>query len=64
MRTAIKALRKAMAKKDAGLSQQLLPRTYSIVDRAAKWGIIKKNTASRYKARLAARLKKLLEAAA
>lgn len=64
MRTAIKMLRKAVAGKDVELSQKLLPQTYSIVDRAAKWGIIKKNTASRYKSRLAARLKKLQEAAA
>jgi small subunit ribosomal protein S20 len=64
MRSAIKMLRKAIAGKDVGLSQKLLPQTYSIVDRAAKWGIIKKNTASRYKSRLAARLKSLLEAAA
>jgi small subunit ribosomal protein S20 len=63
MRTAIKALRKAMASKDVSLSQKLLPQTYSIVDRAAKWGIIKANTASRYKARLTARFKKLQEAA-
>lgn len=64
MRTAIKSLRKAMAGKDLELSQSLLPQTYSIVDRAAKWGIIKKNTASRYKSRLTVRLKKLQEAAA
>jgi small subunit ribosomal protein S20 len=64
MRTIIKALRKAMANKDLELSQSLLPSTYSIVDRAAKWGIIKVNTASRYKARLSARLKKLQAAAA
>ncbi|HAX43277.1 MAG: 30S ribosomal protein S20 [Bryobacteraceae bacterium] len=64
MRTIIKALRKAMANKDLELSQSLLPSTYSIVDRAAKWGIIKVNTASRYKARLTARLKKLQSAAA
>ncbi len=63
MRTAIKAIRKAMANKDLTLSQSLLPATYSVVDRAAKWGIIKKNTASRYKSRLAARLKKLQPAA-
>lgn len=64
MRTIIKALRKAMANKDLELSQSLLPSTYSIVDRAAKWGIIKVNTASRYKARLTARLKKLQSATA
>jgi small subunit ribosomal protein S20 len=64
MRTAIKALRKAMANKDVTLSLSLLPATYSIVDRAAKWGIIKPNTASRYKSRLTSRVKKMQEAAA
>lgn len=64
MRTAIKTLRKAMANKDAALAEKLLPQTYSVVDRAAKWGIIKVNTASRYKSRLAARLKKLQQASA
>lgn len=59
MRTTIKALRRAMADKDLELTQKLLPQTYSIVDRAAKWGIIKVNTASRYKSRLTARVKKL-----
>jgi len=34
------------------------------VDRAAKWGIIKKNTAARYKSRITARLRSLTPAAA
>jgi small subunit ribosomal protein S20 len=38
--------------------------TFSLVDRAAKWGIIKKNTAARYKSRLTLRLRKASEAAA
>jgi small subunit ribosomal protein S20 len=38
------------------------PVTFSLVDRAAKWGIIKKNTAARYKSRLTLRLKKLAAA--
>jgi ribosomal protein S20 len=33
-----------------------------MVDRAAKWGIIKKNTASRYKSRITVRLRKLTSA--
>ena len=35
-----------------------LAKAYSVIDKAAKRGIIKKNTASRKKARLAARMKK------
>jgi small subunit ribosomal protein S20 len=37
----------------------MLPATFSLVDRAAKWGIIKKNTAARYKSRLTLRVRKL-----
>ena len=37
----------------------MLSQTFSIVDRAAKWGIIKKNTAARYKSRLTLRLRKI-----
>ena len=33
-----------------------------MIDRAAKWGIIKKNTAARYKSRLTMRLKILAAA--
>ena len=30
---------------------------FSLIDRSARWGIIKKNTAARYKSRIQARLK-------
>jgi small subunit ribosomal protein S20 len=43
--------------KDAGAAQAALPATFSLIDRSAKWGIIKKNTAARYKSRITARLK-------
>ncbi|MBC7926344.1 MAG: 30S ribosomal protein S20 [Bryobacteraceae bacterium] len=56
MRTQIKKLRKLLLARDVNGLQQELPATYSIVDRAAKWGIIKKNTAARYKSRLTARV--------
>lgn len=59
LRHGIRALRRAMDKKDVAAAQALLPSTFSIIDRAAKWGIIKDNTAARYKSRLTARLKKL-----
>jgi small subunit ribosomal protein S20 len=64
LRHQIRSLRKALATKDATAVQTLLPKTYSLVDRAAKWGIIKKNTAARYKSRLTARVKSLLAPAA
>jgi ribosomal protein S20 len=33
-----------------------------MIDRSAKWGIIKKNTAARYKSRITLRLRKLATA--
>lgn len=59
LRHQIRSVRRLIASKDANAAQAALPATFSIVDRAAKWGIIKKNTASRYKARLTARVKAL-----
>lgn len=59
MRHAIRALRRALEKKDLAAAAQLMPKTFSLIDRAAKWGIIKDNTASRYKSRLHKRLKAL-----
>ncbi len=63
LRHSIRVFRRALASKDASAIQKLLPETYSMVDRAAKWGIIKKNTAARYKSRLTARVKAALTAA-
>ncbi len=64
LRHSIRELRRALTSKDANAIQKLLPETYSMVDRAAKWGIIKKNTAARYKSRLTARVKVALTPAA
>jgi small subunit ribosomal protein S20 len=64
LRHGIRAMRRALVKGDAAEAGELLPRTFSLVDRAAKWGIIKKNTAARYKSRLTRSLKKLTPAAA
>ncbi len=59
MRLAVRSMRKTLAKKDAQAAAALLPETFSIVDRAARWGIIKDNTAARYKARIHQHLKAL-----
>jgi small subunit ribosomal protein S20 len=64
MRTQVKKMRKLLASNDLKGAQSALPETYSMIDRAAKWGVIKKNTAARYKARLTARLQKLSAPAA
>lgn len=59
MRGAVKAIRSAIGKGDTKVATDLLPATFSMVDRAAKWGIIKKNTAARYKSRITRAVKKL-----
>lgn len=59
LRHQIRAMRRLLEKKDANGAKGLLPQTFSLIDRAAKWGIIKKNTAARYKSRLTGRLAKL-----
>jgi small subunit ribosomal protein S20 len=64
MRTQVRKFRRLLESKDSSGAQAALPETFSMVDKAAKWGIIKKGTANRYKARLSARLQKLAAPAA
>ena len=54
------ALKKAELTKGKGREEQavLLASAYQAIDKAAKRGVIKKNTAARKKSRLVARLKK------
>ena len=59
LRHQIRAMRRAITGKDAKAAADLLPKTFSIIDRSAKSGIIKKNTAARYKSKLHARVKAL-----
>jgi len=59
LRNAVRAMRRAMEQKDTEAAGKLLPATFSLVDRAAKWGIIQDNTAARYKSRLHRRFKAL-----
>lgn len=53
---AVKALVKAVQKKDAKASAAALPELYQALDKAAKHGTIKKNTAARIKSRLTKRV--------
>lgn len=62
LRHQIRAIRRLIEAHDASGAQTALPATFSMVDRAAKWGIIKKNTAARYKSRLVRRVKALATA--
>jgi small subunit ribosomal protein S20 len=64
LRHQIRAMRRVLEQKDANAAQTLLAATFAMIDKAAKWGIVKKNTAARYKSRLHARLKSLTPAAA
>jgi small subunit ribosomal protein S20 len=63
LRHQIRAMRRLMDANDAAGAEKLLAPTFSLVDRAAKWGIIKSNSADRYKSRLHTRLKKMSAAA-
>jgi small subunit ribosomal protein S20 len=64
LRHQLRAMRRALESKDANGATQLVPKTFSMVDKAAKQGIIKKNTAARYKSRLTLRLRTIATAAA
>ena len=64
LRHQIRAMRRLLEHKDAQAAGKAIAATFSMVDRAAKWGIIKKNTASRYKSRITHRLRKLTPSAA
>jgi small subunit ribosomal protein S20 len=59
LRHQIRAMRRALLGKDAKAAAALLPKTFSIIDRSAKSGIIKMNTAARYKSKLHQRVKAL-----
>jgi sporulation protein YlmC with PRC-barrel domain len=48
---------KLIGDKNASGALALLPVTFSVIDRSAKLGVIKKNTAARYKSRLSARVR-------
>jgi small subunit ribosomal protein S20 len=57
LRGALRALRQAIAKGDKAATQTAYRSTVSVVDKGVQKGVIHKNTASRYKARLNARVK-------
>jgi small subunit ribosomal protein S20 len=59
LRHQIRSLRRLIEQKDAKSAQAALSATFSLIDRSAKWGVIKKNTAARYKSRLQSRLQAL-----
>ncbi len=52
-------MRKLISEKNSAGALALLPATFSVIDRSAKLGVIKKNTAARYKSKLHVRVKAL-----
>ena len=57
LRGALKAIRVSLDAKDLSGAKAALSQTVSIVDKMATKGIIHRNTAGRYKSRLAARVR-------
>jgi small subunit ribosomal protein S20 len=59
MRTALRKLRAAVNSGNQQEAQALLRTTISVLDKSVQKGVIHKNTASRYKSRLTARVNAL-----
>jgi small subunit ribosomal protein S20 len=59
LKTQVKKLRAALAEGDAEAAKALLQETVSVIDRAAKKGIVHDNAAARYKGRLSKRVNAL-----
>ncbi len=57
LRTQLRKLRTALASGDQSQTQTLYRETVSLIDQSVKKGVIHKNTGSRYKSRLSARVK-------
>jgi small subunit ribosomal protein S20 len=59
LRHGVRAMRRALTAKDASAAATLLPKTFSLIDKSAKNGLIKKNTAARYKSQIHKKVKAL-----
>jgi len=59
LRTTLREFRETLAKGDKQTAEQNFRQTVSALDKAIQKGVIQENTASRYKARLSARLNAL-----
>ncbi|HET9695361.1 MAG TPA: 30S ribosomal protein S20 [Terriglobales bacterium] len=56
LRTAVRRFREALASGNAEQAKSLFSDTVSVLDKSVQKGVLHKNTASRYKSRLSARL--------
>ena len=52
LKTQLRKLKTAVAAKKADDAKGLLPQTFRLIDKSVQKGVIKKNTAARYKSRL------------
>jgi small subunit ribosomal protein S20 len=59
LKTQLKKLRAAITAGKADDAKALLPQTFGVIDRSVRKGVIKKNTAGRYKSRLAVSVGKI-----
>ena len=57
VRGSLRSLREALAKGDVKAAQEQFRKTVSALDKSVQKGVLHKNTASRYKSRLNARVK-------
>ncbi len=64
VRSTLRALREAIAKGDVKVAQTQYRETVSTLDKSVQKGVFHKNTVSRYKSRLNARVKALVTAKA
>jgi small subunit ribosomal protein S20 len=58
LRTQLRKLKDAVSTGDQSQAKAAFSETVSLIDKSVKKGVIHKNTGSRYKARLSARVKK------
>ena len=56
LRSALRQLREALTKGDKTAAEKVFRQTVSALDKGVQKGVVHKNTASRYKSRLSARL--------
>ena len=52
LKTQLRKLKTVIAGKKAADAKAILPETFSLIDKSVQKGVIKKNTAARYKSRL------------
>ncbi len=64
LRTSLRAMREALTAGNAQTAQEQYRATVSILDKSVQKGVLHKNTASRYKGRLNARVKAIATKAA